>query len=294
MLQPIEVSDITIRSGSIYVAALRASNLSVDTMKSYVQALQTMMDWACQQGFRDDTPKYRDRSLKTRSKRQGRGRALTEEEFVHLVMEAKEEPAWQWLISGLYLSGLRTDEAARLTWDRTSAFCVDMTREFPVFMVQQGGDKSQIERIFPMAPDFAQMLGHVPAVDRKGPVFPVSASAEYIQKRIKGLCKKVGLVVTRHPKIKYCGAHDLRRSFGTRWAMKVSAPVLKEMMRHTSLAVTEQYYLHLRTDDVSRYLWAIWRREHLEVEREHESSYDPDVPYSPVSCTIGTTVGVTF
>lgn len=261
ILQPIELSDITIRSGSTYVAALRESGKSVATMKTYLTVLQTAMGWAYEQGYRTDNLSYKDRSLKQCSNRLRRGRAISEAEMASLVGLSAGEPAWQWLVVGLYLSGLRISEAVKLTWDRTSAFSVDMTREFPAFLIQQGGDKAGIERVCPMAPDFAEALKAIPLSQRHGYVFSATRSDEYAQHKIAGYMRSANLTVTRHPKVKFCTAHDLRRSFGTRWAMKVSAPVLREMMRHSSLKVTEQYYIDLRCDEVSRYLWTLWVKE---------------------------------
>ena len=36
--------------------------------------------------------------------------------------------------------------------------------------------------------------------------------------------------------------HDLRRSFGSRYASKVTAPVLKRLMRHADIKTTLTYY----------------------------------------------------
>jgi integrase len=48
----------------------------------------------------------------------------------------------------------------------------------------------------------------------------------------------------------YATAHDLRRSFGTRWAKRVMPAVLKELMRHSSINTTMGYYVEQAADDV--------------------------------------------
>jgi len=55
---------------------------------------------------------------------------------------------------------------------------------------------------------------------------------------------------------KFATAHDFRRSFGTRWAKRVTSAVLKRLMRHSSIATTEGYYVNLDASDVADDLWA--------------------------------------
>ena len=44
-------------------------------------------------------------------------------------------------------------------------------------------------------------------------------------------------------KVKFASAHDLRRSFGERWAPRVMPQVLMELMRHESIETTLKYYV---------------------------------------------------
>ncbi len=57
---------------------------------------------------------------------------------------------------------------------------------------------------------------------------------------------------------KFASAHDLRRSFGTRWAKRVMPAVLKRLMRHASIQTTMGYYVDLDADEVADQLWAGW------------------------------------
>ena len=54
----------------------------------------------------------------------------------------------------------------------------------------------------------------------------------------------------------YASAHDLRRAFGYRWSRKVSAMVLKELMRHASATTTEKYYVDIDADSTGALLAA--------------------------------------
>ena len=55
---------------------------------------------------------------------------------------------------------------------------------------------------------------------------------------------------------KTASAHDLRRTFGTRWASRVKTPVLQRLMRHANIGTTMQYYVALDVDDMADELWA--------------------------------------
>jgi integrase len=49
---------------------------------------------------------------------------------------------------------------------------------------------------------------------------------------------------------RYATAHDLRRSFGTRWAKRVMPAVLKDLMRHSSINTTTSFYVNQSAEDV--------------------------------------------
>lgn len=55
----------------------------------------------------------------------------------------------------------------------------------------------------------------------------------------------------------WASAHDLRRAFGTRWSRRVTAMVLKELMRHASVTTTETYYVDSDADATAAMLRSI-------------------------------------
>ena len=58
--------------------------------------------------------------------------------------------------------------------------------------------------------------------------------------------RTAGVKVDINPKtgkVKYASAHDLRRSFGERWAPRVMPMILKELMRHEDIETTMKYYV---------------------------------------------------
>ncbi len=72
---------------------------------------------------------------------------------------------------------------------------------------------------------------------------------------IYGRCHDAGVIVDKATK-KYASAHDLRRSFGTRWAKRVMPAVLKRLMRHADISTTMGYYVDMDADEMAVDLWA--------------------------------------
>ncbi len=57
-------------------------------------------------------------------------------------------------------------------------------------------------------------------------------------------------------KTKYASAHDLRRSFGSRWAERVMPAVLQALMRHESIETTLRYYVGANAERTAETCWA--------------------------------------
>ena len=55
--------------------------------------------------------------------------------------------------------------------------------------------------------------------------------------------------------IKYASVHDLRRSFGSRWARRVMPAELKKLMRHASIETTMAYYVDQDAETIAERLW---------------------------------------
>jgi integrase len=104
--------------------------------------------------------------------------------------------------------------------------------------------KNNSETLWPIAPEWGDMLLAVPVGQRMGPVFPVQAGFDpgSVGRIVSAIGEKAGVVVNRTTKIdrktgervevvKYASAHDLRRSFGFRWADRVDTFKLQELRR---------------------------------------------------------------
>ena len=49
----------------------------------------------------------------------------------------------------------------------------------------------------------------------------------------------------------FASAHDLRRTFGLKWAKRVKSIELKQLMRHRSIKTTETYYAFEDANDLA-------------------------------------------
>jgi len=56
-------------------------------------------------------------------------------------------------------------------------------------------------------------------------------------------------------KIKFASAHDLRRAFGFRWAMRIMPAVLQQLMRHESIQTTMTYYVGRNAEATAEVVW---------------------------------------
>jgi integrase len=79
---------------------------------------------------------------------------------------------------------------------------------------------------------------------------------------VSAIGKAAGVVVAEkiaaeggNPKRKFASAHDLRRSFGSRWSRRVMPTILRELMRHTSIETTMKFYVGQNAEATADALW---------------------------------------
>ena len=171
--------------------------------------------------------------------------------------------AWRRYLKGLWWSGLRLEESMILSWSDDSDFSVDLSGKHPRFRIWAEGQKSRSDEYLPMTPDFARLLLKTPESERSGPVFtlcgksgrPVQSDA--VSRTVSAIGRAAGIVVDAEAD-QFATAHDLRRSFGTRWSKQVKTPVLQKLMRHADIKTTMDFYVEQEADDIAEDLW----REH--------------------------------
>jgi integrase len=231
-----------------WAAWMRRKGYAEATIKSYLGILRAGVNWAAEVGIVATVPRF------PRIDAGGKmgGRPITGEEFDRMLAAVKKErprdyPAWRQFLNGLWLSGLRIGEAAVLSWDYGAGFAVDL--DAACFAIRQ--QKSGKVEYAPMAPDFAEWLHKIPDAKRCGRVFSIGVEPNHASRIISAIGKRAGILTIDGC---HATAHDLRRSFGTRWASKVHPAELQKLMRHADITTTMKYYVRLDSAALARKL----------------------------------------
>jgi integrase len=241
---------------------LRESGLEDSTIRGHLDNLKTALQWAVEQRYLNEIPKIR-----MPAKGGMRGRPVTPEEFERMqssvprVVDRARVREYRNLLSGLWLSGLRLNEALQLHWEDDRFVCVDLTTgRKPMFRIAQAADKARESRCFPMAPEFVAFIEAIPVERRRGFVFLPDTSRRpslnWLSKRLTAIGRAARVkVADKRGKVKWASAHDLRRAFGLRWALRVMPPVLMALMRHHQIATTMRYYVGRDSDAAAEAAW---------------------------------------
>lgn len=264
VVKPLYLTDITTSALSKLAGDLRRGTDDRPTVKettiaSYLRTIHAALWWAGHVGLLATVPKA---PMPPRAKgitKDMRSRPITGEEFDRMLKAVRkirpdDAKRWRRALRGLWLSGLRLSEAVILSWDWNSPFSVCLDGKFPMLRIHSEGEKGHKDRLLPMAPEFAEFLRRAPEARRKGLVFRLGCTVSNAGRIIADIGDKAGIVVNSDGKT--VTAHDLRRSFGTRWAGRVAPAELKELMRHKSIETTMKYYVRLNADQLAEKLWS--------------------------------------
>jgi integrase len=137
---------------------------------------------------------------------------------------------WQAFLWTAWFTGMRRNEMLDLTWDGAGGRpWIDFGRKRVWIPAEY--NKADADQWLPLHPDLAAVLEDWRRQD--GRVFALSESPREVSRKFTRLAKRAGLNIT---------LHDLRRSFGSRYAPHVPAPVLKRLMRHADIKTTLEFY----------------------------------------------------
>lgn len=256
--RPERLSDVTTARVTAFVAELREKGVREATIARHLRCVKAFTRWAVKQGLLA-TPPTITMPKRVRGAKVMRGRPITGEEFDRLALKARAEgPEWEFYVKCLWASGLRLAESLTLSWeDHPGAIVVDLEGDYPMLRIPAEAEKAHRDRVLPIAPEFLELLQSVPEAQRRGRVFRVDHREGVVGKMVSSFGKAAGVVVDDSGKQrKFASAHDLRRSFGARWARKVMPTVLREMMRHSSLQTTMAYYVGADATETAKALWA--------------------------------------
>lgn len=269
---------------SFFQAQLRAGGRAEPTIRTYLAHLASALKWAVDVGLLTQMPKIQ-KPKRAKGTKVMKGRPITAEEFERMLEKTESvvgrdaSPSWQHYLRGLWWSGLRLSESLCLTWDRQDRLCVDMNSKHPMLWIPAELEKGNKDRLMPMAPEFAKLLEKTPTADRRGRVFRLPGlrlddqpRERWVSAIISRIGKAANVKVNTNPKtgkVKYASAHDLRRSFGDRWARRVMPQVLKELMRHESIETTMKYYVGVNAQVTAATLWSVYTRYIEERQDKH-------------------------
>ncbi len=270
-ISPVWLRDVDANRLSTLQSKLRESGLSQTTIKTHLTHIMAALRWAVKIGWLAKAPAV---TMPARAKGTAmKGRPIAGEEFdrmlaaVPKVVGDEAAPSWQHYLRGLWLSGLRLAESLQLCWDRDDRLCVDMQPgEHPMLKIPAELEKGNQDRLLPMAPEFAEFLQQTPVDQRTGFVFNPKANRVHgprlgvyrVCELLSAIGEKAGIKVKADAatgKVKFASAHDLRRSFGLRWASRVMPQVLMELMRHQDIETTLKYYVGRNAQNTADVLW---------------------------------------
>jgi integrase len=250
---------------------MRNRGRTESTVKSNLSSLRTFLNWAEEQKLIPIAPKVR-MPVRAKTSKIMKGRPITGEEFERILSKVPDvvgndrSASWRFLLNGLWLCGLRLGEALELWWDRDDMLSVDFSGRFPMLRIRAESEKGNQDRLLPMTPDFAEFLQSVPEEERTGRIFQPQAERVYgdrlrmdtVSSIICEIGKKAAVVVhteSKTGKVKFASAHDLRRSFGERWSLKVMPAILQQLMRHSSISTTMNFYVGRNAEKAAAVLW---------------------------------------
>ena len=201
----------------------------------------------------------------------------------------------KYLMEGLWLSGLRIGEALALTWDQwADGIRIQVDGSDVYLLIDAEDQKNRETELYPVVDDFAEFLLHAPPAERSGFVFNPCRSSGKVTRRIDTVSGwlvdigenagvKVDQKTVRNKKtgkdeVKplYASAHDFRRAFGDRWSRIVPPMILKDLMRHASVATTEQFYVGVNAKKTIEALREFKKASEVTLRLTPEGSSDPE------------------
>lgn len=250
LMNPRTIGGVTERTISQYAAQLLAKGLKKPTIQGHLSYLKAALRWAWRQKFITEVPTIiMPKIPKGANKAKVRAAAkISGEAFERLLMKCPND-GWRLFLSLCWHCGLRRSEARRVR-----GCDIDLAAGTIAIPVNKAGDESATVDI---PYDLEDMLlarwpdGRRPEDGAKpdGQYLPegnliTSAEVQVSTSAVSRLFKKIAT----HAGVKGGGKdglvtlHDLRRAFGSRWASRAPAQVLKRMMRHSDIKTTLEFY----------------------------------------------------
>ena len=230
--RPAKLSDLTYERIEAFFTHRRLdSEASPATLNKQIRTLRSILNRAVKRGYLRDNPA---KKLDFWTEPEKRLRVLVLEE-VRKLLDAAPTAQWRTFLYLTLTCGLRVGEVYNLRWQ-------DLDLERGLLMVENRPHwqtKSRKNRMLGLNHQAILLLRKLRA-DGEGSdyVFTTAGGNQWrnnVQRQFGRIVKKAGL--------EHCTLHDLRRTFCTEISKKVPPKVLMELAGHSSLTVTERYYL---------------------------------------------------
>jgi integrase len=230
LAHPRTLGIVTERTLSRYAAQLRERGYKAATIQGHLAYLRAALRWAADQKLIPAAPKV----VMPKVPKKTTIRKILAEEFERLLAVAPDG-CWAAFLQTAWYTGMRRNEMLDLVWEEGEKPWVDFGQNR--IWIPAAYNKSNADQWLPLHPELAAILK--PRRQERGRLFPLSASPREVSRKFTRLAKKAGLKIS---------LHDVRRSFGSRYAAAVPAPVLQRLMRHADIKTTLAYYTNV--DDV--------------------------------------------
>jgi integrase len=240
IISPTKLRAVTERTLSLFVKGMRERKtkkgtvgLAPWTMRNYLVALKTTLAWAVEQKMLPALPEFP--TVKVPKKKP---QPIPAESFEKLLEKAPDALWRAYMLCGWY-GGLRLSEARELRWEPSEEWpWLDLKGNRVVLPAVFA--KSAEDQYVPLHPILRQALEALPRTDKL--VFPFRSrkggrlSASGLSNRVRLMAKQAGVKLSMH---------RLRKGFGCRVAKQLGkggAAMLHELMRHSSMQVTMNFY----------------------------------------------------
>jgi integrase len=225
LAHPRTLGQISERTLSKYTVSLREKGVKPATIQGHLAYLRAALRWAADQKFIPAAPKV----AMPKVPKKKIIRKIVAEEFERL-LEVAPDDGWRAFLNTAWYTGMRRNEMLDLHWEDGEKPWVDF-RQNRVW-IPAAYNKADADQWLPLHPELVAILK--PRQQPRGKLFALSASPREVSRKFTRLAKTAGLKIS---------LHDLRRSFGSRYAAAVPAPVLKRLMRHADIKTTLGFYV---------------------------------------------------
>ena len=265
LMRPQWMREINAQWVSQFQARLREGGLSEASIATNLRHVRAALSWGQDVGYVSAVPKFRMPRRARRVSRM-RGRPLTNAEFRRMldavaVVRPYDAVQWRFYLEGVWWSGFRLEESLQLGWDDDADLCVQLDGRRSRVRIWAEGEKGYRDRLLPLVPEFVVFLERVPEAERRGRVFKLErldGSGLISSKRVCRIVSAIGGaagIVVNEQLGKYASLHDLRRSFGTRWAAREAPARVMQLMRHEEIETTMQHYVAEQAHELGEELW---------------------------------------